>query len=64
MYSKNGATAVWQLNPKGLAAGDSRPEGARKCNMEKPCATGAGIKWDAAALGVKKAETRKFLGKK
>ena len=26
-------------------------------------ATGAGLKWDAAALGVKKAETRKFMNK-
>ena len=41
--------------------GDSRPPGANKCNMEKPCKDGAGIKWDAKALGVQKAETRKFM---
>ena len=33
---------------------------ANKCNMEKPCKDGAGIKWDPKALGVQKAETRKF----
>ena len=46
--------------------GDSRPPGANKCNMEKPCKDGAGIKWDPKALGLQRngydgvAMTRKF----
>lgn len=51
------ASAIWQVGPYKHDLG--APTGAKKCNVEKPCATGAGIKWDPAALGVKKAETRK-----
>ena len=29
-----------------------------KCNVNKPCTTGAGIKWDPDALGVKKGATK------
>ena len=44
---------LWNGPPKG--------SGADKCTVSKACATGAGLKWDAAALGVKAAEKRKFF---
>ena len=37
-------SAIWLGPPKG--------SGADKCKVSKPCTTGAGIKWDAKALGV------------
>jgi len=58
-----GATAIWEVGSIKTDLGP--PDAAKKCNMEKPCVDGAGLKWDAKALGVKAAETRKFTkGKK
>ena len=37
---------LWLGPPKG--------SGADKCQVSKPCTTGAGIKWDPVALGVAK----------
>ena len=47
------ATPLWNGPPKG--------SGADKCTVSKACTSGAGLKWDPAALGVKQAETRKFF---
>ena len=55
------AVPIWKASKKGLGYKKGQPEGAKKCNVAKPCNTGAGLKWDAAALGVKKAEKRKFF---
>merc|ERR1719326_133631 len=57
-----GATPIWKV---GSIKTDLGPQAsAKKCiakwEKDKPCSDGAGIKWDAKALGVKKAETRKF----
>ena len=35
--------------------------GANECDVLKPCVKGAGMKWSPELLGVKAAETRKFL---
>ena len=50
------ASAIWVVNKDGLGA--PKPSTV-KCNVEKPCTAGAGLKWDPAALGVKAAEKRK-----
>ena len=47
--------------PGKLYGGPPKGSGADKCTVSKACATGAGLKWDAAALGVKAAEKRKFF---
>ena len=51
------AAKPWIGPPKG--------SGADKCSVSKPCTSGAGLKWDPVALGVKKGEggtsTRTFL---
>ena len=50
---------VWAIRDK--KANYLGPQGsAKKCNVEKPCTNGAGLKWDAKALGVDKAAKRDF----
>jgi len=56
----NAATPFWQVNKKGISRPQKSTEG---CDALKACAKGAGLKWDAAALGVKAADTRKFMKK-
>ena len=58
-----GAVPVWVASKKGLGYKKGPPpgSGAVKCNVAKACNTGAGLKWDAKALGVGKAATRKFF---
>ena len=52
----NAATPFWQVNKKGISRPQKSTEG---CDALKACAKGAGLKWAAAALGVKAADTRK-----
>ena len=55
------ATPIWKVGPVKTDLGPQAS--AKKCiakwEKDKPCADGAGIKWDAKALGVKAAETKK-----
>ena len=48
------AVAVWKVDKKAIGANKGPPagSGADKCNVAKPCTTGAGLKWDPKALGV------------
>ena len=50
------ATPIWKTSKKGIGANKGPPKGsgADKCSVVKPCTSGAGLKWDPAALGVKK----------
>ena len=60
-----GAVPIWKVDKKGLGYKKGPPDGAKKCTVAKPCAAGAGLKWDPKALGVAKGEggtsTRTFL---
>ena len=51
-----GAVPIWQVSKTSLGAKSGPPKGsgADKCTVSKPCTTGAGLKWDPAALGVSK----------
>ena len=53
------AVPIWKTSKKAIGANNGPPKGsgADKCKVEKPCTTGAGLKWDPAALGVKKGAT-------
>ena len=49
------AVPIWKTSKKALGAkiGPPAGSGADKCKVDKACVTGAGIKWDPVALGVK-----------
>ena len=54
------AGSVWKPKKR-----DQRPEGFKKCNVEKPCATGASLfKWEPEAYGFPKkaTENKNFPG--
>lgn len=53
------AVPIWKTSKKSLGSKSGPPKGsgADKCKVSKPCTTGAGIKWDPDALGVKKGAT-------
>jgi len=55
-YAAPTATPIWKTSKKAIGAKNGPPKGsgADKCSVVKPCTTGAGLKWDPAALGVKK----------
>ena len=55
------AKAAGPREPVGLWNGPPKGSGADKCTVSKACTSGAGLKWDAEALGVKAAEKRKFF---
>ena len=73
MAASAGAVPIWQASKTGLGYKKGPPvgSGADKCTVVKACTTGAGIKWDPVALGVKKGAMdmggktpRQFLSKK
>ena len=49
-------TPIWKTSKTSLGSKSGPPKGsgADKCTVAKPCTTGAGLKWDPAALGVSK----------
>ncbi len=55
LLRKQAADAKAGIKPK--------PPPKNTCTVSKPCKDGAGLKWDPVALGVKKAESRKFFKK-
>jgi len=50
------AVPIWAVSKTSIGEkrGPPKGSGADKCSVSKACTTGAGLKWDPAALGVKK----------
>ena len=61
------ATPFWKVNKNGILARSTKEAAATnkkiKCEVSKPCATGAGLAWDPKALGVAAADKRSFAKK-
>ena len=51
------AASIWTVRK----TNQGPPDAAKKCNVDKPCVAGAGLKWDPKSLGVDAAAKRSFM---